>query len=82
MPSRPTNLTNTFRTVLRVDHTAEVDHDPVAGFMDAMTMSYPVSDTRALSTLARGDEIRADVVVVDSAPHLENVVIAKRHGKS
>lgn len=61
--------------------TAAVDHDAIPGFMDAMTMSYSVPDSRVLNTLGPGDEIEADVVVVDSVPHLENIVVLKRGGK-
>jgi protein SCO1/2 len=57
---------------------ADVDHDAIPGFMGAMTMPYPVPDAKVLATLAVGDEITADVVVADSVPHLESVVIAKK----
>ena len=63
------------------EQTAVVDHDAIPGFMDAMTMSYAVPDSRALSTLGPGDEIKADMVVADSVPHLENIVVVKRPGK-
>jgi protein SCO1 len=56
---------------------AAVDHDAIPGFMDAMTMPYPIPDKKVLSTLSRGDEITADVVVVDGIAHLENVVVVK-----
>ena len=60
------------------DHSAEVDHDAIPGFMGAMTMFYPVPDATVLATLAPGDEITADVVVTEDVPHLENVVIVKK----
>ena len=60
------------------NRSADVDHDAIPGFMDAMTMSYPVPDAKVLATLARGDEITADVVVTEGVPHLENVVIVKK----
>lgn len=63
------------------DGMAVVDHDAIPGFMDAMTMSYPVRDKRVLATLQQGDEIKADVVVVDNVPHLENVVVIKHASK-
>jgi len=55
-----------------------VDHQAIPGFMDAMTMPYPVPDTAALASLAAGDEITADVVVTASAAHLENIVVTKK----
>ncbi|HUJ32084.1 MAG TPA: SCO family protein [Candidatus Acidoferrum sp.] len=63
------------------DRAAEVDADAIPGYMDAMTMSYAVPDAKVLATLGRGDEITADVVVVDDLAHLENVVIVKRASK-
>ena len=57
---------------------ADVDHDAIPGFMEAMTMAYSVPDAKVLATLARGDEITADVVVTAGVPHLENVVIVKK----
>jgi protein SCO1/2 len=56
----------------------EVDHEAIPGFMAAMTMPYPVPDTRALSNLAAGDEITATVVVTDHGAHLEDVAVTKK----
>lgn len=64
------------------DGFAEVDHDTIPGFMDAMTMSYSVPDARALAALEEGDEITADVVVIHGLAHLENVVVVKRAVKT
>jgi protein SCO1 len=55
-----------------------VNHEAIPGFMEAMTMAYSVPDAKVLATLARGDEITADVVVTAGVPHLENVVIVKK----
>jgi protein SCO1 len=61
---------------------ADVDHDAIPGYMEAMTMPYAIPDEKVLSTLSRSDEITADVVVVDGVPHLENVVVVKHAAKS
>ncbi len=55
-----------------------VDHQAIPGFMDAMTMPYPVPDAAALAALAAGDEITADVVVTATGGHLENIVVTKK----
>jgi protein SCO1/2 len=60
------------------NRSVDVDHDAIPGFMDAMTMPYPVPDAKVLATLAVGDEITADVVVTEGVPHLENVVVVKK----
>jgi protein SCO1/2 len=55
-----------------------VDHQAIPGYMDAMTMPYPVPDTAALAALGAGDEITADVVVTAAGGRLENIVVTKK----
>lgn len=55
-----------------------VDHQAIPGFMDAMTMSYPVRDVRILAPLNVGDEITADVVVASDGAYLDNIVVTKK----
>lgn len=55
-----------------------VDHQAIPGFMDAMTMAYPVRDVRILAPLSVGDEITADVVVANDGAYLENIVVTKK----
>ena len=55
-----------------------VDHQAIPGFMDAMTMPYPVPDAAALAALTPGDEITADVVVTPAGGHLENIVVTRK----
>src|SRR5258708_11505267 len=55
--------------------TANIDNEPVAGFMDAMVMAYPVKPPSALDQLQPGDSISADVVVEGEKYWLENVQV-------
>jgi protein SCO1/2 len=55
-----------------------VDHEAIPGFMGAMEMPYPVVDVQSLDKIAVGDEIRADLVVTDGLPALENIVVTKK----
>jgi protein SCO1 len=55
-----------------------VDHQAIPGFMDAMTMAYPVRDVRILKPLEVGDEITADVVVASDGAYLDNIVVTKK----
>jgi protein SCO1 len=55
-----------------------VDHQAIPGFMDAMTMAYPVRDVKILAPLTVGDEITADVVVTSDGAYLENIVVTKK----
>jgi protein SCO1/2 len=58
--------------------TLNVDGQEIPGFMAAMTMPYPVRDTKALAALTPGDEITADVVVTNDGAYLENIVVTKK----
>ncbi|MGH9733996.1 MAG: SCO family protein [Candidatus Acidiferrales bacterium] len=59
---------------------ADIATDAIPGYMDAMTMPYPIPDAKTLAKLAVGDEITADLILNDQVPHLENVVIVKKSG--
>ena len=43
--------------------TANIDNEPIAGFMDAMIMPYTIKPPSTLDQLQPGDSITADVVV-------------------
>jgi protein SCO1/2 len=53
-----------------------IAHEAIPGFMDAMTMSFPVADW-VLTAAAPGDDITADLVVSGSDSRLENVSLGK-----
>ena len=67
--------------VVSVDRTAKkakIDHDAVEGFMDAMTMEFPVHADWVWDDLKPGSEIRAELVVDNGAMEpfwLENIGI-------
>lgn len=54
---------------------ANVDNEPIAGFMDEMVMSYQVKPASMLAQLQPGDSITADVVVDQGNYWLENVKV-------
>jgi protein SCO1/2 len=55
---------------------ANIDNEPIAGFMDPMVMSYTMKPPAALDQLQPGDTITADVVVQpDNTYWLENVKV-------
>jgi Cu/Ag efflux protein CusF len=58
--------------------TANIDNEPIAGFMDPMTMPYAIKPPAALDQLQPGDTITADVVVEPDKYWLENVKVAER----
>ena len=55
--------------------TANIDNEPIAGFMDAMTMPYTIKPPSTLDQLRPGDSITADVVVESDKYWLENVKV-------
>lgn len=56
--------------------TANIDNEPIPGFMDAMIMAYPFKPAAALDQLQPGDSITADVVLEEPGKYwLENVKV-------
>jgi protein SCO1/2 len=68
-------------TVVSVDKAkkrAKIDHQDIPGFMDAMTMDFPIHDDSVLAVLTPGSEVRAQLVVDSAAkdPYwLENISV-------
>lgn len=52
-----------------------IEHEEVKGYMEAMTMPFPMSDEKVLGKLKAGDKIEATLVVGVGMWRLENVVI-------
>ena len=48
------------------NHTATIKHHEIKGFMDAMTMEFPVKDRQEFATLRKGEAITATVFVQDT----------------
>ena len=46
-------------------HTAKIKHQDIKGWMEAMTMDYPVKDANEFATLHVGDHITATVFAQD-----------------
>jgi protein SCO1 len=55
--------------------TANIDNDPIAGFMDPMVMPYSFKPPSQINQLQPGDSITADVVVDNNEYWLENVKV-------
>jgi Cu/Ag efflux protein CusF len=65
-------------TVLSVDAKANklvVQHSAITGYMPAMTMGYDAGKQADLKSIASGDQIQADLVVVGTEMHLENIKV-------
>lgn len=55
--------------------TANINNEPITGFMDAMIMPYAIKPASALDQIQPGDSITADVVVEPAKYWLENVKV-------
>lgn len=51
------------------DQTASIDAAAIPNYMEAMTMSYPISNKPELESLHPGDQIQATVNVYDSGDY-------------
>jgi Cu/Ag efflux protein CusF len=56
--------------------TANINNEPITGFMDPMIMPYTIKPPAALDQLKPGDSITADVVVEPDKYWLENVNVS------
>jgi Cu/Ag efflux protein CusF len=83
-PAAPNPSTGTKRyafkgKIISVDKnagSANINNEPIPGFMDSMVMPYTIKPASMLDQLQPGDSITADVVVqTDSTYWLENVSV-------
>lgn len=82
-PERPTASADARRYPLKgkvvstdlVNKKAVIDHEKIPGYMDAMTMPFPVRDADVLAAMTPGAEVKADMVVDKGDYWLENISI-------
>ena len=60
-------------SVDKTTHTVTIDHEAIPGFMDAMTMPYPVKEPQLLDRVSGGQSIRATVVQRSDEFWLEDI---------
>ena len=65
-------------SVDKLGHELIVDHDAIPGFMEAMTMPYPVSDNAMLEQVAPGDEIRGEIAVAKDHIEIDKLEVVKK----
>jgi Cu/Ag efflux protein CusF len=64
--------------IVRIDsqqHTATIKHGPIEGWMEAMTMEFPVPSKEEFAALKVGQQIRATVFVRDFDYHVGDIRI-------
>lgn len=54
---------------------AVIEHEEIVGFMDAMTMTFPVNAPEEFAKLHVNDYIHADVVSNDASFYIENIEV-------
>ena len=65
-PGKRYTLTGTVLSLDAKDHTAKIKGDPIPGWMDAMTMDYPIQGEKAWDNLHPNEAIRATLDVHDT----------------
>lgn len=76
--ARRYDLTGTVVSVDREHKQVIVSHDPIPGFMDAMTMPFTLYADWAFDVLAPGDRIHATLVVDGDRSWLENPLVVRQ----
>ena len=61
------DLRGTVVSVDKVQKRAKIDHEAIPGFMDAMTMDFPIHEDWVWEDMVPGVQIRAELVVDNSA---------------
>lgn len=64
-------------SVEKRDLTVTIAHEPIPGYMDAMTMPFKLKDERLLNDLAEGDRVQATLVVKGLKSWLEDLVVTR-----
>src|SRR6185312_3981791 len=77
-PGKIYKLHGKVMSVDRLGHELIIDHDAIPGFMDAMTMPYPVKDEAMLDQVAAGDEIEADLRVQEDKAEIVALKVLKK----
>ncbi|MEP6914547.1 MAG: copper-binding protein [Acidobacteriota bacterium] len=66
--------------VVSIDKPAKrltVDHEAIPGFMEAMTMAYPVRDDRVFDRLSPGERVTATLVSAHGGYWLEAIAVVE-----
>ena len=75
------SLTGKVVSVNAKDHTAAIDAAAVPGYMDAMTMDYPIKSKADLDTLHPGEKITATLEVSDDGGYSLSDIKVQGSGK-
>lgn len=62
-------------SVDRAKKQATIDHEEIPGYMEAMTMRFPIREDYILETMSKDAEIRAELVVDKGEYWLENIIL-------
>lgn len=80
LPAERYELSGEVRSVDADNGEVTLAHEEIPGFMDAMTMSFPLADEWAFADLAPGDRVDGTLVVAGDSYWIEQVVISRKQG--
>jgi Cu/Ag efflux protein CusF len=72
-PPKEYQMRGEVRALDAAGHVATIQHGPIPGLMNAMTMGYPVKDPAEFKQLHVGDQITATVYVRDDDMWVGNI---------
>lgn len=76
-PEQRYDLKGKVVSVDRANEMVVLSHEPIEGYMDAMTMPFKVGDAWALDELAPGQEVEAILVVQGDRSWIEGLIISQ-----
>jgi Cu/Ag efflux protein CusF len=65
----------------RLASAAAIEHDEIVGWMDAMTMTFPVPEKADWEKLSVGAQIQATVFVSDDGFHIGEIEVITPEGQ-
>ena len=77
-PEKRYTLTGDVLSLTPETQTANIKGDKIEGWMEAMTMEYPVKDKAEFAKLAVGQRITATVFVGESAYHIGEIKVTPK----
>lgn len=80
-PTVPENTSQTYdavgvvKTITPSKNFVNIDHEDISGFMDAMAMFFPVSDTSILQNIAVNDSVVFTIEIIEGQAGISSIKV-------